>query len=160
MTKKQNKALCEKYPFLIPSNVWTGTRSTDSVKTHEKESQFDWEYTWLDDMPDGWRVAFGEQLCAELKAALEEAGIVEQYRIVQIKEKYGSLRWYDRGNTEKGYQVIAKYQEQSERTCICCGKPATVITLDWISPYCDVCVPKGSPTMSVNDSKEKPGEKQ
>lgn len=150
-SKEQNKALCEKYPFLIPANVWTGTRLTEYVTAHGQEPQFDWKYTLLDDMPDGWRVAFGEQLCAELKAALEEDGVLEQYRIVQIKEKYGSLRWYDRGNTEKGYRVIAKYRELSERTCICCGKPATAITLDWISPYCDACAPENSPVMSINE---------
>ena len=31
----------------------------------------------------------------------------------------------------------------SAYTCICCGKPATRITLGWISPFCDDCVPKG-----------------
>lgn len=42
----------------------------------------------------------------------------------------------------KGYNVIQKYEEISRRTCIRCGKPATMITTGWISPYCDDCVPE------------------
>ena len=69
-------------------------------------------------MPDGWRAAFGEQLCEELSKELKRAGIIDSYRIIQIKEKYGGLRWYDAGNTKNGYAIIHKYEELSKRICI------------------------------------------
>ncbi len=144
-TKEYNKALCEKYPFLIPSNRWSGMRITEAdgggywPGSPEKVPEYDYEYTELDSMPDGWRIAFGEQLCEELKEALTKANLLDEYRIVQIKEKYGQLRWYDSGNTREGYDVLGKYTALSERTCIRCGRPATRITMGWISPFCDDC---------------------
>ena len=60
--REYNKQLIEKYPFLMPYNIWTG----------EPIEDYDYEYTWLDDMPDGWRNAFGLQMCEELKQALNK----------------------------------------------------------------------------------------
>ncbi len=131
--KEQNKKLIERYPFLTPRNRWTGKIPED----------YDYSYTELDAMPDGWRIAFGEQMCEEIREELLKAGCLEKYRITQIKEKYGSLRWYDFGCTDKMIQqIIPKYEKLSAYTCICCGKPATQIALGWISPFCDDCVPK------------------
>ena len=146
MTKQENKALCERFPFLIPTNAWSGRRITDGAGFWPGDPdhipEYDWEYTELDNMPDGWRIAFGEALCEELKAALDAVGYTDKYRIVQIKEKYGFLHWYDGGNTKEGYQVISKYEEISKRTCIYCGEPVTLISTGWISPYCDCCASK------------------
>ena len=130
-TQEYNKQLIEKYPFLMPYNVWTGKIDED----------YDYEYTWLDDMPDGWRKAFGEQMCQEIKDALLEEGeqILMDYRIDQIKEKYGYLCWYDSWTTKKVQDIICKYEDLSARTCISCGKPATKISRGWICPWCDDC---------------------
>lgn len=53
MTEKQefNKALIEKYPFLVP----------DYGRTYEgtMDPEYDFEDTVLDWIPDGWRKAFG-----------------------------------------------------------------------------------------------------
>lgn len=101
------------------------------------------DYTELDAMPEGWRRAFGMDICKEIRAALyKEFGLkgVFNYRIEQIKEKYGSLRWYDARTTHKIQEIISKYEEISSRTCINCGAPATWISNGWISPYCDKCI--------------------
>ena len=133
-TNEQNKQLVERYPFLLPHN-----RLTDEVT-----EDYDYSYTELDVMPDGWRIAFGEQMCEEIRAELLRVGQLDDYRIAQIKEKYGSLRWYDFGCTEKMMQeIIPKYEKLSAHTCIRCGKPATCVSLGWISPFCDDCIPKG-----------------
>lgn len=128
MTIEENKALCEKYPFL-----------TLKVDDCDNPIEPDYEFTWLDSMPDGWRKAFGLQMCEELKAALIEDNMLEDYEIVQIKEKYGGLRWYDNGHSEKVGDIIEKYEELSERTCIDCGEPAKYMSLGWICPYCTSC---------------------
>lgn len=145
-SKEYNKELCMKYPFLIPRNRWSGKRITDGAGfwpgNPEAVPEYDWDHTELDQMPDGWRKAFGEQLCAELKTELDRVGATETYMITQIKEKYGMLRWYDNGNTKEGYRIIGKYVAISKRTCLCCGEPATVIATGWISPFCDKCIPE------------------
>lgn len=97
-------------------------------------------YTELDSMPQGWRNAFGMDLCKELKTELKKHGALKNYRIMQIKEKFGGLRWYDNRNTKHGYEIIQKYENLSYYTCINCGKPATRISTGWISPYCDDCL--------------------
>ena len=148
-SKEENKRLCDTYPFLIPSNCFSGKRincKEPGFWPGEPDAlppEWDYEYTELDDMPDGWRIAFGEQMCAEIKAALlsEEGGeqLLEDYRIVQIKEKYGYLRWYDNFSTTKVQQIIRKYERKSAETCIKCGKPATKLSRGWIAPWCDEC---------------------
>lgn len=132
---EENRRLNREYPFLIPRNVFS------DEPLPETDPHSGYVYTLLDDMPDGWRKAFGEQLCSELKAALIKAGRLEGYRILQIKEKYGELRWYARGGTEETKAIIDKYTEMSRRTCIKCGKLAKYITRGWIEPFCEECLP-------------------
>lgn len=129
-----NKQLCLMFPWLIPHNRWTG----------EEIEDFDYSWTELDAMPDGWRKAFGEQMCHEIQEVLEETKDKEfEYRILQIKEKWGYLHWYDNGApkdiSDKLNTVIKKYEKLSEKTCIKCGAPATKISTGWISPWCNKC---------------------
>lgn len=148
--KEFNKALLEKYPWLTPTNRWTGKKITDCMNGKQKGfwlndpdkyPEYDYTYTELDDMPDGWRIAFGDQMCEEIHQELVKFNFLNEYRIVQIKEKYGTLRWYDNGcpSGSKIYDIIDKYEELSEKTCIECGKPAKWLSTGWISPFCDDC---------------------
>ena len=77
--KESNQKLIERFPFLIPRNRWTGKVPED----------YDYSYTELDSMPDGWRKAFGEQMCEDIREELAHAEYLDQYRISQIKVKYG-----------------------------------------------------------------------
>ena len=77
----KNKELCEKYPFLIPRNVFT-----DQISEN-----YDYSWTRLDDLEPGWKIAFGEQLCEELKEALSKAHYVNKFRFSCIKEKLAHL---------------------------------------------------------------------
>lgn len=96
-------------------------------------------FTELDAMPYGWRKAFGIQMCEDIKAQLKKEHCLYKYRIMQIKDKWGGLRWYDLGSSKEIQKIIAKYESLSFNTCIDCGKPATKISSGWISPYCDDC---------------------
>jgi hypothetical protein len=130
---KRNKELIEKYPFLKPRNRWTD----------EVPEDYDYSYTELDAFPEGWLIAFGNQMVEEIYQILLKADYVEKYRIMQIKEKYGSLRWYDGAipvviSKELG-AVINKYERLSYKTCIKCGEPAYGTTRGWITPYCEKC---------------------
>lgn len=99
-------------------------------------------YTELDAMDDGWRKAFGIQMCEEIKAQLKKEKYLYKYRITQIKEKFGRLEWYDEGHSPEVGGIIEKYGEMSYNTCVVCGEPATKITCGWICPYCDEHFPK------------------
>lgn len=128
----KNKELIEKYPWLQIRNVWTG----------ELVEPEDYEFTWLDDLPNGWRKAFGLQMVKELDKILRKANYQNEYRIVQIKEKYGELRWYDNGvpkTISKEYcKWLTKYEELSKHTCLVCGKPGEIdYTQYWLTPLCD-----------------------
>lgn len=115
-------------------------------------------YSELDALEKGWRIKFGEDICKEIRNSLINTYIKNEhpnnifrkiscyykgikllfnYRIIQIKEKYGYLRWYDFNSTEDVHKIISKYEVISENTCIVCGKPATYHTTGWICPYCD-----------------------
>lgn len=104
-------------------------------------------YTELNSMPIGWRKAFGIQMCKEIKQALKKHNYLYNYRIMQIKEKYGSLRWYDAAAPEEIQTIINKYEDISYHTCISCGKPAKYLSTRWICPYCEKCAPRGSKLM-------------
>ena len=93
-------------------------------------------------MEPGWRKAFGIQMCKEIKQELKKYKFLYKYRIVQIKEKWGYLHWYDGGTPKdsKVYDIIRKYEQISAKTCGVCGKPATKMSKGWIYPYCDDCI--------------------
>lgn len=132
---ENNKKLVEKYPWLYPRD-WYGNKI--------KDEDYDYSYTALDDMPKGWRETFGIQMMEEIKPILSKANYENEYTVIQIKEKFGSLCWYDNGAPESIYnelnKVILKYESLSEITCINCGKPAKWRSLGWICPYCDDCI--------------------
>ena len=132
--KEYNKPLLAKYPWLAPYNVWTG----------KPLEGYDYEYTRADDIPRGWRIAFGDQMIEELDQLLKKYNIEKEYRITQIKEKYGSLRWYDDGFPQEGWEEykawLYKYEDLSSRTCMNCGKPAIGFTKGWIMPLCKDCM--------------------
>lgn len=133
MSIEENKKLIEEYPFLLPRNRFSDETADD----------YDYSYTELDDMPDGWRKAFGAQLLKELKEILEKGNCLNEYRICQIKEKFGGLRWYDNGIlqsiSDEYDRWLEKYENLSFETCIHCGEKAVGFTRGWIMPYCQKC---------------------
>lgn len=135
-----NKSLISRFPFLLPR----------SVATDEPILDFDYSYTNLDRMPAGWRKAFGEEMCEKIREVLVREGCLDEYRLLQVKAKYGILCWYDFGGTEGVWDVVSEYEELSKHTCIRCGKPATRITTGWVSPYCDDCIPSHSDGQPVD----------
>lgn len=127
-----NKMLVKKYPFLEPPSM--------------SPAYYDYSYTWLDMMPNGWRKAFGEQMCEEIKNELikynDYSGeYLGKYVIFDIKEKYGRLCWYDTGYPKDSNidEIIDKYERLSEDICWKCGNPATKISTGWVLPWCDEC---------------------
>lgn len=48
------------------------------------------------------------------------------YRIVQIKEKFGTLRYYAEGVDMEGQQYIAEQENKSAEICEECGEPGAL----------------------------------
>lgn len=134
--KAENRKLCERYPFL----------KYHSQFNNDELDGYDYDFTYLDDLPKGWKKAFGVQMCEELRDILIEGDYLDEYSIFQVKEKYGFLRWYDNGVpqsiSDKYHKWLTKYEDLSENTCVGCGKPGKMITVGWISPFCEDCFHK------------------
>ena len=147
-TRKRNKALCEKYPFLIPRYYF----ANEIYWTKKK-----YDNTIAEDFPRGWWKSFGILLCEDLREELIRCNFLKQYRIIQLKEKYGMLRIYDNGvpigcNVEK---IIADYEKLSEHICITCGKPdVKMILTGWMLPQCFDCFKKAELKRSKYNPKE------
>ena len=118
-----NKSLVRKYKFL------------------KFDNDDDYMSTWADMLPTGWRLKFGESLFKELKKVIKRDKL-KNYKIVEIKEKFGVLRLYSFGGNEDTEAVVKKYEDVSQYVCQICGKPAEVVTLNWIGFYCKDCARK------------------
>lgn len=137
-TQDTNRNLVMTYPFLLPRNVFTDKLDND----------YDYSYTWADDAPEGWRALF-VQCCEDLRRQLVEDNQLQTFRFCQIKEKYGTLRMYNYGCSREAQLILDKYEWLSQFVCIVCGKPATVETEGWISPFCDSCAAKYAHTCPI-----------
>lgn len=133
-TIKANKKLVKEFPFLLPKNRYNNHVPHD----------YDYTYTELDAMPDEWRKVFGIEMCERIKKCLIKADYLNKYRISQIKEKYGTLCWYDMGVpvsiSEEYYNIINYYEDKSMLVCLDCGKPTKYVTNGWIEYICDDCL--------------------
>lgn len=79
-------------------------------------------YEAYDMIPAGWQKAFGKQMIQEIKNTLIKLSIpLDEYIVLEVKEKYGELRWYAAPYNEELEQVYNKYTKLSTTTCIKCG---------------------------------------
>ena len=120
------KKYLEKYPWLRTQNLYTGEVEDD--------------YCALNDMPEGWFLAFGDMLCEEMDRVLRNLGVIDTFYISQIKEKFGSLRCYTSVMNEEIRNVLRKYEALSSHICVHCGKPDVhAIDIGWFGPMCEDC---------------------
>jgi hypothetical protein len=63
-------------------------------------------------------------------------------QVVQVKEKYGGLRFYAHGSTGREIDaLIDNAEEESENICENCGKPAVPQkSKGWIKTRCEDCI--------------------
>jgi hypothetical protein len=125
-SRQVRKAWIEEYPYLLPRNAWTGKVDPD----------YDYQYIVGEyDLPEGWLELF-LQMCEDIKLPLEKAGLLNDFRFLQVKEKYGRLRTYNTGVTQEVHDILDKYEFLSGQVCSECGKPAAATTRGWICPFC------------------------
>lgn len=89
------------------------------------------------DIDDGWL-----DLINDLVDDLERTGAPFP-KIVQIKTKFGGLRFYVDDATEKQRDIIYAAEHESQQVCETCGQQAKNVVLGgWIYTLCEPCVAK------------------
>ena len=90
---------------------------------------------WGFDHDDGWF-----DLIWMLSLALEDEAkttgtVIEA---VQVKEKFGGLRFYHSGSTERTHNLVSTVERLSEMTCEVCGKRGQTCTRGgtWLKTVC------------------------
>lgn len=85
---------------------------------------------------DGWFDLIWD-LCDSIKKTIESKGI-DNFEVIQVKEKFGGLRFYCDNSTEEIDQLIRAAENKSYVTCEVCGQPGKFRTGGWVKTLCDV----------------------
>jgi hypothetical protein len=121
MNAEHTKHLIEKYPVLYQGHKLPITQNLMS---------FGFEHG------DGWFPLI-DNLSALITLLDKRDG--SETIAVQVKEKFGGLRYYIEGGTEAVWKAIEEAEALSERTCEWCGEPGTTRGGGWIYTLCDSC---------------------
>jgi hypothetical protein len=153
------RLLVTRYPFLMPMADGDRTMfdfSDGSSWAHGSAR------TLLADMECGWRLAFGIEMCEDIRRILlatadrshsvgsedhmmPDSDVLLSYSIEQIKEKFGTLRWYASCSIPlHGRNYLSDIEwiadSISGRCCKECGSFTDIaFSRGWISPYCCDC---------------------
>ena len=108
--------LIDKYPWLCPKRTENGGIHKD----------YDYSWTLLDDLPQGWRTLV-ITMCERIKCILEELDVVDKYMVLDAKEKYGALSWFDCMSDmsrvpQEVLNTVRLYERISPFFCPICGK--------------------------------------
>jgi len=92
------------------------------------------------DCNDGWYDILLE-LSEGIKKLIEEGKEDKDFFVIQVKEKYGTLRYYTSSyRSEELEELIDKAEEKSAVTCELCGKPGELRDIGhWYTTMCTEC---------------------
>lgn len=88
---------------------------------------------------EGWfELLWALSTSLEVVAAQGAASGLRPFRIVQVKEKFGGLRFYTAGDiTTEARTLIQEACTRSESVCEACGEPGNRCMIDnWIETLC------------------------
>jgi hypothetical protein len=89
---------------------------------------------------DGWFDLIRDLTVKLLALEVEEPDNFLDFKVVQIKQKFGGLRYYFSGNQDNVHRridtLINGYETKSYATCEACGKEARVRTLGYVVTLC------------------------
>ena len=129
MNKKNTKNLFGKFDFFQPKK-----------SVQESLMAFGFE------CGDGW-YNLNWKLCEKIEKEIksfknDDLKNYQKYpfEVVQVKQKFGGLRFYTNWGTDKIYELINEAEEKSYTVCESCGEVGRVRDGGWISTLCDKCV--------------------
>lgn len=132
MTPELDKKLCEKYPEIFTDRQ--GDMRTTAM-------------CWGFEHGDGWYQII-DALCAAMQSHYnfnaqyrEKIGKpIYQPKATQVKEKFGTLRFYYNGGNDYTDGIVRLAEVLSGVTCENCGQPGERRTnRGWLSTLCEVC---------------------
>ena len=91
---------------------------------------------WGLDIADGWFDIIDE-LSRKIIALDKQSGTTTE--AVQVKEKFGTLRFYVDFGTDEVFEAIEEAERKSAVTCELCGKPGMLRRGGWLKVKCDEC---------------------
>lgn len=125
MRDELDRQLCERYPKIFAE------RFLDMQAT---------AMCWGFEHGDGW-YAIIDRLCANIQSHLDwvnrDGEKVTQVVAEQVKEKFGTLRFYYRGGDEYIRGLVSMAESMSGFTCEDCGAPGKTDGSGWISTLCE-----------------------
>jgi hypothetical protein len=81
---------------------------------------------------DGWF-----DLIWKLCEDIEKVGVKEDFQVLQVKEKFGGLRFYCSSAPDEVWDLITVAEDISEKTCEICGKEGELRSRNrWLKTLC------------------------
>jgi hypothetical protein len=159
MRRELDAQLCEKYPLIFKDrnadmrttamcwglecgdgwyniiDILCGLLTSDY---RQAQSRYDSIKDKVGQVPNEWskKIVTQEQI-DEAKTKLDEESLKVPVA-VQVKEKFGGLRFYVQAATDKHYSYINFAESMSYRTCEECGAPGKTYTDGWHTTLCDI----------------------
>lgn len=66
--------------------------------------------------------------------------LMNDFRVLQVKEKFGTLRFYVSSAPQEVYDLIYEYENKSDSICESCGKPGKLTEKHmWLQTLCEEC---------------------
>lgn len=98
---------------------------------------------WGIDTPDSWFDIL-DKLCYNIQRIADKKGL-EQAEATQVKEKFGSLRFYTNFYDEDIESYIEKAEQRTMEICaVCSSKDNIKTTSGWVTYLCEKCREKKS----------------
>jgi hypothetical protein len=126
MNNENTRKLLEKYPCLY------GISNTVNPWSDKLDKPFLPIEGFGIECGDGWF-----DLLDDLSNKIE--GLKLGIQATQVKEKYGTLRFYTNFYNEQVEEYIQEAERKSEYTCEVCGKPGALIAEGWWKVRCPNC---------------------
>ena len=144
MKQEQDKLLCEKYPKMLVNRNKPMTETCmcwgfecgdgwfqilDSLMGNIQH-HIDWK-----EKQRGWAIRFNSTAPPEDMRPVPD--VIPQVTLDQVKEKFGTLRFYYTGGDDVISGMVRMAESMSAVTCEQCGNPGTIGGQGWITTLCE-----------------------
>jgi len=159
MKKELDEQLCAKYPLIFKDrnasmrstamcwgfdcgNGWYNILDVLCLHLSSDYNHAKNEYDRIKDKVDQPRWKGSDKIVTQASIDVAEQNLEEAaLRVpiaVQVKEKFGGLRFYVSGASENHYNYISFAESMSYRTCEQCGSPGKLYTDGWRKTLCSI----------------------
>jgi hypothetical protein len=118
-----DEQLCNRYPLIFAQRFGELTETV---------------MCWGFECDDGWYEIL-DSLCYSIQSYIDSNPHHEVPQVIatQVKEKFGTLRFYVTGGNDYTDGMIRMAEVLSERTCEQCGEPGKIRGSNWFYVACD-----------------------